>query len=287
MRFVLVHGGAHCAWCWDRLLYEIDDLGHQAIAMDLPGHGSRVRETSTIAGYRKAVVELLDPGDILVGHSMGAMVATLAADVFQDIAHMVYLAGPAPRNGSTMAAETAVEYVGGSLELDESEQWLTKYMRFTASGDAFYFDLEGATQCLYNDCSPELAAWAHARMTPQCLAVANEPLSLPNFWDLNIPKSYISCRRDRACPPRISSLHAQRLGCPTWELDTSHSPFLSKPRELAELLIKIATPTLSDARPTVSHITDRSGPAPSAGSSRAGGRVHGDPVTKSGEPSVK
>src|SRR5882757_9696928 len=237
MRFVLVHGGAHGAWCWDRLLSEIDDLGHQAIAMDLPGHGSRVRETSTIPGYREAVVELLDPGDILVGHSMGATVATLAADVFQDIAHMVYL--------------------------------------------------EGATRCLYNDCSPELAAWAHARMTPQCLAVANEPLSLPNFWALNIPQSYISCRQDRACPPRISSLHAQRLGCSTWELDTSHSPFLSKPRELAELLIKIATPTLSDARPTVSHITDRSGPAPSAGSSRAGGRVHGDPVTKSGEPSVK
>jgi len=144
-----------------------------------PDTGTVSAKPRPFRGYRDAVVELLGPGDILVGHSMGAMVATLAADVFQDIAHMVYLAGPAPRNGSTMAAESAIEYVGGSLELDESEQWLTKYMRFTASGDAFYFDLEGATQCLYNDCPPELAAWAHARMTPQCLAVANEPLALP------------------------------------------------------------------------------------------------------------
>src|SRR5882757_405082 len=266
MRFVLVHGGAHGAWCWDRLLSEIDDLGHEAIAMDLPGHGSRVRETSSIPGYRQAVAELLDPGDILVGHSMGATVATLAADVFQDIGHMVYLAGPAPRNGSTMAAESTIEYVGTSLELDDGEQWLNKYMRSTASGDAFYFDLDGATRCFYNDCSPELAAWAHARMTPQCLAVANEPLSLPNFWDLNIPKSYISCLQDRACPPRISSLHAQRLDCPSWELDTSHSPFLSKPRELAELLITIVKPSLSCASSSVSQIADRSGPTPNGGS---------------------
>jgi pimeloyl-ACP methyl ester carboxylesterase len=222
------------------LLPEIDDLGHQAIAMDLPGHGTRVRETSTIRGYREAVVERLEPGDILVGHSMGAAVATLAADAFHDLAHIVYLAGTAPRDGSSLAAESMSEYADGLSELDEGEESFVEYMKFTAAGDAFYFDLEGATRCLYNDCSPELAAWAHERMTPQSLAVANEPLPLPNFWHLGIPRSYISCLRDRACPPRISSLHAERLGCRTWELDTSHSPFLSRPRELAELLIEVA-----------------------------------------------
>ena len=42
--FVLVHGGAHGAWCWERLLplLERDPRVTRAIAIDLPGHGSRL-----------------------------------------------------------------------------------------------------------------------------------------------------------------------------------------------------------------------------------------------------
>ncbi|WP_373694026.1 alpha/beta hydrolase [Parafrankia sp. BMG5.11] len=39
--------------------------------MDLPGHGKRVDEDATLARYRDAVVEVSEPGDVLVGHSMG------------------------------------------------------------------------------------------------------------------------------------------------------------------------------------------------------------------------
>ena len=43
MRFVLVHGGFHGAWCWSRTIPELQALGHDAIAIDVPGHGARVR----------------------------------------------------------------------------------------------------------------------------------------------------------------------------------------------------------------------------------------------------
>ena len=35
MRFVLVHGGFHGAWCWERTIGELERLGHEAVAVDL------------------------------------------------------------------------------------------------------------------------------------------------------------------------------------------------------------------------------------------------------------
>ena len=32
MRFVLVHGASHGAWCWDLLVPELNRLGHEAVA---------------------------------------------------------------------------------------------------------------------------------------------------------------------------------------------------------------------------------------------------------------
>ena len=32
MRFVLIHGGFHGAWCWERTIAELEQLGHEAMA---------------------------------------------------------------------------------------------------------------------------------------------------------------------------------------------------------------------------------------------------------------
>ena len=52
MRFVMVHGGFHASWCWSRTIPELESLGHTAIAVDLPGHGGRLNEESTLDNRR-------------------------------------------------------------------------------------------------------------------------------------------------------------------------------------------------------------------------------------------
>ncbi|MGZ6978593.1 MAG: alpha/beta hydrolase [Acidimicrobiia bacterium] len=37
---VLVHGAWQGAWCFDRVLARLRDAGIEAVAVDLPGHGS-------------------------------------------------------------------------------------------------------------------------------------------------------------------------------------------------------------------------------------------------------
>ena len=59
MRFVFVHGGFHAGWCWEPTIAELQRLGHDGVAVDLPGHGARVDEESTLANRRDAIVAKL------------------------------------------------------------------------------------------------------------------------------------------------------------------------------------------------------------------------------------
>jgi pimeloyl-ACP methyl ester carboxylesterase len=81
-RFLLVHGSWHGAWCWRDVLPLLRDAGHEAEAMDLPGHGEDRTPASevTLDAYADAVVSALRPGTVLVGHSMGGYAITAAAE---------------------------------------------------------------------------------------------------------------------------------------------------------------------------------------------------------------
>ncbi|MEZ4352239.1 MAG: alpha/beta fold hydrolase [Myxococcota bacterium] len=93
--FVLVHGGFHDARCWERL---VPLLSRPAVAVDLPGRGSRPApmETVTLEACVQAVLADLDASGferaVLVGHSLGgATVPVAAARRPERIAHLVLL----------------------------------------------------------------------------------------------------------------------------------------------------------------------------------------------------
>ena len=240
MRFVLVHGEFHGAWCWELLVPELERRGHTAIAIDLPGHGARVAEYPTMESYRDAVVEVLEPGDVLVGHSMGGFVTTMAADVAVDgVSHLVYLAAGLPVEGKPMATSRAEDALSrDDLELvDDGRRMM---FRSPAAATAFF----------YHDCSPELATWACGRLTPQPLAVFAEPISVPRFWAADLPRSLIRCRQDRAGSDAGGEVTEARLGVESFWMDTSHSPFLSQPSVCASMIVEaIARQPVGDLRP--------------------------------------
>jgi pimeloyl-ACP methyl ester carboxylesterase len=63
------------------------------------------------------------------------------------------------------------------------------------------------------------------------------PVSVPQFWAAELPRSFIVCQQDRSMPRWLADTVARRLGVEQLTIDASHSPFLSRPRELAELLV--------------------------------------------------
>jgi hypothetical protein len=57
----------------------------------------------------------------------------------------------------------------------------------------------------------------------------------------DIPSTYVVCTEDRAVAPGLQRALAGRCGR-TIEWRSSHSPFLSRPELVADLLIELATP---------------------------------------------
>jgi pimeloyl-ACP methyl ester carboxylesterase len=242
MRFVFVHGGFHASWCWSRTIAELAALGHDGIAVDIPGHGARLDEVSTRANRRETVASVLQAGDVLVGHSGGGFDATLGADSSPHlVGHIVYLAAALPREGrSYVEAMTMRNAEDGEMNGDVGE--MLGYLHFAEDGAMTFAEFEGAWKYFYHDCDEETARWAFDRLGPERggeTSVAS--VSVPNFWAADLPRSFIVCEQDRSMPRWLADTVAHRLGVEQLTIDTSHSPFLSRPRELAELLVHATT----------------------------------------------
>jgi 3-oxoadipate enol-lactonase len=107
---VLIHGAGASSAIWMMTLARVARAGH-AVAIDLPGHGPSAHEGAALDGgrgltlgrHRDAVGELagtlcLGPS-VLVGHSLGALVAIEAALAWPDKVRALLLCGAAPRLG--------------------------------------------------------------------------------------------------------------------------------------------------------------------------------------------
>ena len=237
MRFVLIHGGFHGAWCWNHLVPELQRLGHEALAIDLPGHGERRAEPSTLENRSAAILEALKPGDILVGHSGGGFDITLAANAAPDrVGHLIYLAAGLPIEG-----EPLVRATGGATDTGKvdrlNETIPSTVLQQTDDGRLAWKDRNAAAALFYHDCPDAIVDWAFARFSPAPPGILLDPVSLSKFWAAELPRSYIICLQDRALPFATAMRFAARLGVVPRAIDSSHSPFFSRPRDLAALLI--------------------------------------------------
>jgi pimeloyl-ACP methyl ester carboxylesterase len=102
-------------------------------------------------------------------------------------------------------------------------------------------DFDGVRNFFYNDCDEQTARWAYSLLTPAQTEFLPETITLGRFWDADLPRSYIQCLKDRSVPPAMSREVIHRLGVTPLTIDSSHSPFLSRPAELAELLVQATT----------------------------------------------
>jgi pimeloyl-ACP methyl ester carboxylesterase len=230
MRFVLVHGGTSGAFCWAKLLPELDALGHESVAIDLPGHGARRDERSTVEGYRDAVLEVLQDGDVLVGNSLGGCVVTVAADAApQVLRHVIILAGAPAVDGAAFRDSSRIDH---SAYVEAVE---------TAHGPAVAYTPEGVRYLFYNDCSAADVEWLLPQHAPQQLAPLLTPISLRRFPDIPSPCSLILCTLDNSGVNDGAETYLQRIGAErAYVMDASHSPFVSRPGATAKLLVKIA-----------------------------------------------
>lgn len=228
---VLVHGAWHGAWCWAKVVDGLARREVPAVAVDLPGHGDSAEPLGDLLGDAAHLVSVLEgiPGPkVLCGHSYGGAVITQAAIGRTDVAHLVYLAAFCPDEGETVL---------GLAQSAEDRGRLGEAMRPGAQEGTFELDPEAAVAALYGDCDPLEVAQALTRLCPQPLATFTQAVTgAPWRW---IPSTYVVCTRDEAIAPSLQRRMAARCTT-TVELASAHSPFLSVPDAVVDLLAGVA-----------------------------------------------
>jgi pimeloyl-ACP methyl ester carboxylesterase len=101
----------------------------------------------------------------------------------------------------------------------------------------FIIDPQVAGDVLYGDCDPETRQWALDRLVPQLAATATQTIGRA-AWR-TIPSTYVVCGLDQAIPPNIQRRLAGRA-TEALELSSAHSPFLSQPEAVAEIISDLA-----------------------------------------------
>ncbi len=223
--FVLVHGGAHGAWCWERLLplLERDPRVTRAIAIDLPGHGTRIgskpQDEIQLADYVDTVAGDIEGADladvVLVGHSLaGITIPHVAARLPQRLRRVVYLSTTNPALGQSVMDELQTHP-------------LSPISRGIDVTDAFCSDLDAAT-----------SAWLRSRLGPEPQGPMEEKVTRV-AGPPEIPSSYVILEQDEVLPPAYQLEHAKRIRAgEVVRLAAGHSVFASQPEALAELLLR-------------------------------------------------
>jgi pimeloyl-ACP methyl ester carboxylesterase len=85
--YVLIHGGWHGGWCWRKVADRLRKLGHVVFTPTLTGMGEREHLWTPDVGLVTHTQDILNlirfeqlSHAILVGHSYGGAIMTLAAD---------------------------------------------------------------------------------------------------------------------------------------------------------------------------------------------------------------
>jgi len=218
--FALIHGGGDVGWYWHLVAAELRERGHEVVAPDLPCEN----DSADLHDYADTVVDAIgDRGDlVIVGQSYGGFTAPLVADRLHAqalvlVAAMVPAPGEPPaawweNTGYRQAVEVQAERDGG----------------LTGSDDPFV--------AYYHDVPRALAEEAMSNERSESEAAYNSPWPLDAWPDVRT--HFVLCTEDRFFPPAfMREVVSMRLGVTPDEIAAGHCVALSRPTELADMLV--------------------------------------------------
>lgn len=229
MDIALVHGSYHGTWCWDFLRPELERRGHRVATVDLPISDATLGASGYADAVGSAIEATLGPSSVplIVGHSMAGLIIPIVA-ARRPVARLVFLAAFLPIPGRSANDQRSHERIDGLLP--------PKVTEWTDLGDDVWMvGPRTATELFYHDAPAAVARWATQRLRPQAYRVLQEVTPLSDWPE--VAASSIVCRDDRAINPAwVRAAAKERLGVEPIELEGGHSPFLTRPAELARIL---------------------------------------------------
>ncbi|HZR12275.1 MAG TPA: alpha/beta hydrolase [Acidimicrobiia bacterium] len=219
----LVHGAYHGAWCWERVVPELEARGHRVVAMDLPSDRADAGAREYAAAAVDAMADL-DDDVTVVGHSLGGLTIPVVASM-RPVGRLVFLAAIVPVPGRTVGAA-----LDGELPTDPA---FLATSTTNEDGSATF-----RTECVeewFTHDAPGSTRWVASRLRRQFWGPVTEACPI-DAWPA-VASSYVLCRDDRIVRPDYQRRVARELlGVTPVEMVGGHEPMVARPAELAAVL---------------------------------------------------
>lgn len=237
---VLVHGAWQGDYVWDQVKAGLVADGYRVSVVKLPGHGSdntpayQVTFQAYVNEVKNAINEYNEPV-ILVGHSLGgAIVTQTAAELSQKINKLVYVAGYIPASGKSVLDYSMMDTaspLGPLIRLSDDQTQAAIAEPELNLAKIFSQDAtEAQKQFLLNQYKAEPTIPMGTPLTynrEAYNAISNK------YYVYTLADNAITCdfQQQMVAAAGISN---------TFIMNTGHSPFVSQPAELTNILKEIS-----------------------------------------------
>ena len=235
--FVLLHGSWQAAWVWSNVENQLKEAGQKVIVIELPAHGddTTLPINTSLDIYRDKVIGAITKIQgkvILVGHSLSGMVISeIAEKIPAKVEKLVYIGAFLPTSGQSL------------LDLANMDKQSLLGPALIPSSDQLTLDVKQESLIsIFCDDAPESAKkeMLEKYRAEPAIPFTNKVILTPkNFGD--IQKYYVHTLQDKAVGIDLQKQMAEAAHVTkAFSLNTSHSPFLSQPVEVVNILLMIA-----------------------------------------------
>ena len=223
---ILVHGAFADGSSWNKVIPILQKKGYQAIAVQNP----LTSLSDDVAAVERAISEVKGKV-VLVGHSWGGAVITQAGNN-DKVKSLVYVAAYAPSEGQSIDSigreaygERKVPNVPGFNDPVITDG----YIRLKEEAIIKYFAQDLPLQEAKN------IAAGQGRFHVSTLTAK---ITVPAWKDK--PSFFVIADHDQIISPQVESEMAKKIHATTYHIPASHVVMLSKPAEVAEVIVNAA-----------------------------------------------
>lgn len=231
---VIIPGAWSSAQDWGAVVPKLEAEGHKVIVVNLEGHGPDKTPITSISlnGYVETVKKAIGKENniILVGHSFGGVVMNqVAEEIPAQIKKLIYVAAYVPKNGESLL----------SLATTDADSHLGKYLQIKETEGIAVVPKEGIVDSFFEDAPKQVQDYVVDHFPAEPLAPLATPVKLTDDRYGKLKKVYVFTENDHTNSPKLQhKMVADNNIKTTYSLTSSHTPFVSVPEKLAEIINK-------------------------------------------------
>jgi len=215
---VVVHGAWADGSSWKEVILRLEGEGLRVVATSIP----LTSFSDDTVALKRALARTEEPV-VLAGHAYAGAVIAAVNDA--RVKALVYIAGLAPDEGETVA------------QVFYRDERHPQSPQLAPDADGFiWMPDEGFRNAFSQHATTEQIALSAAVQRPIALKCIQEPVSKP-AWRSK-PSWFLIAEEDRMINPKTQQFMAKRMGATTTSLRVDHTPMLSAPQKVVDIILE-------------------------------------------------